>query len=72
MTREIWNPANCKDCELFPAACPHMSAELKNLLASAVEKFGGDDAAHRLSQQALKRCEGDCEACTLPEWMQNC
>ncbi|CAH7475355.1 hypothetical protein VCHA57P527_60201 [Vibrio chagasii] len=69
----LWTPNDCMNCELFPSYCPYMGDELKSLLEITLKNYAPDK--YTQIQQELppnKKCEGDCEACTLPDWMKNC
>ena len=72
MPEKMWNPKDCVKCPLFPAACPYMGTQLKELLCIAVKKIGDEQAADVLQKQFDAKCEGDCGECTLPNWMKNC
>ncbi len=67
-----WTPQRYMNCTLFPLHCPYMGEGLKSLLAATLETFAPEsfDAAKQPPQ--AKKCEGDCEACSLPDWMKNC
>ena len=73
MPEKMWDPKDCVKCPLFPAACAYMGAELRSLLCAAVEKTAGEQGSKALQEQREKwGCEGDCEDCSLPDWMKNC
>lgn len=79
MPEKIWDPKNCVQCSLFPAACPYMGPDLKSLLCAAVETHMGKAGIESLEKQVHEAttmkgsgCQGDCDECTLPDWMKNC
>lgn len=67
----LWNATDCIKCDLFPVHCPHMSEDLKSLLSATLRTYAPHQFDELNQNMTNRKCDGDCEACTLPAWMRN-